>query len=123
MKDAPSFWPHSSRDKDVIMPFKSEAQRRLLWAKHPEIAKRWAHEYPGQHDLPYRAKKKKGEKKGEDIISIAATMMLKAAGSVPHGPMSRTQWLAAPAEVPYPDSVSRPEAPMDDLDKGRFPWL
>lgn len=28
------------------MPFKSEKQRRLLWAKHPEIAKRWAHEYP-----------------------------------------------------------------------------
>lgn len=28
------------------MPFKSEAQRRFLFAKHPTIAKRWAHEYP-----------------------------------------------------------------------------
>jgi len=28
------------------MPFKSEAQRKLLWAKHPEIAKAWAH---GKH--------------------------------------------------------------------------
>lgn len=27
------------------MPFQSEAQRRFLWAKHPEVAKRWAHEY------------------------------------------------------------------------------
>jgi len=26
------------------MPFKSEKQRRFMWAKHPQIAKRWAHE-------------------------------------------------------------------------------
>lgn len=38
-------------------PFKSEAQRRFLWAKHPSIAKRWAHEFPGQHDLPEHVKK------------------------------------------------------------------
>jgi hypothetical protein len=34
------------------MPFVSEAQRRFMWKNHPEIARRWAHEYPGQHDLP-----------------------------------------------------------------------
>jgi hypothetical protein len=34
------------------VPFQSEAQRRFMWAKHPEIAKRWAHEYPGQKNLP-----------------------------------------------------------------------
>jgi hypothetical protein len=28
-----------------IMPFKSESQRKFLWAKHPEIAKKWAHKY------------------------------------------------------------------------------
>ena len=27
------------------MPFKSEKQRRYLWAKHPEIAKRWTKKY------------------------------------------------------------------------------
>lgn len=27
------------------MPFQSEKQRRYLWMHHPEIAKRWAHEY------------------------------------------------------------------------------
>ena len=37
------------------MPFKSEKQRRFLWAKHPEIAKRWADEYPGQKNLPMYA--------------------------------------------------------------------
>lgn len=35
------------------MPFKSEKQRRLLWAKHPEIAEKWAHEGPNK-GLPMR---------------------------------------------------------------------
>jgi len=26
------------------MPFKSEKQRKFLWARHPEIAKRWSAE-------------------------------------------------------------------------------
>lgn len=26
------------------MPFKSEGQRRFMWAKHPEIARRWSKE-------------------------------------------------------------------------------
>lgn len=37
------------------MPFKSEKQRRYLWLKHPDIAKRWAKEYPGQKNLPLYA--------------------------------------------------------------------
>jgi hypothetical protein len=40
------------------MPFVSEAQRRYLWMHHPSVAKRWAHEHPGQHDLPYHKRKK-----------------------------------------------------------------
>lgn len=27
------------------MPFKSEKQRRFLWAKHPEIAEKWTKKY------------------------------------------------------------------------------
>ena len=27
------------------MPFRSEKQRRYLWLKHPEIARRWSKEY------------------------------------------------------------------------------
>lgn len=27
------------------MPFRSEKQRRFMWAKHPKIAKRWTKEY------------------------------------------------------------------------------
>lgn len=45
------------------MPFKSEKQRRFLWAAHPDIAKRWAHEYPKSNKgLPMYARKKKDEK-------------------------------------------------------------
>ena len=41
------------------MPFQSEAQRRFMYAKHPEIAKRWSREYPDQGKLP--AHKKQAE--------------------------------------------------------------
>jgi hypothetical protein len=40
------------------MPFKSESQRRFLWANHPDIAKKWAHEYPNQKHLPKHKSKK-----------------------------------------------------------------
>lgn len=47
------------------MPFQSEAQRRFLFANHPDIAKRWAREYPGQHNLPYHKRDmKKAIKRG-----------------------------------------------------------
>jgi hypothetical protein len=38
------------------MPFQSEAQRRFMYAKHPEIARRWSAEYPNQGPLPARVK-------------------------------------------------------------------
>lgn len=54
------------------MPFKSEKQRRFMWAEHPEIAKRWAHEYPKSNKgLPMYADKKDDEKKAA-LNSLAA---------------------------------------------------
>jgi hypothetical protein len=41
------------------MPFKSEKQQRFLWSQHPDIAQRWADEYPGQKNLPTYAHGKK----------------------------------------------------------------
>jgi len=38
------------------MPFKSESQRKFMFAKHPEIAKRWSKEYPNQKNLPEKLK-------------------------------------------------------------------
>jgi len=36
------------------MPYKSDAQRRFMHARHPEIAARWDREYPNQGNLPER---------------------------------------------------------------------
>jgi len=40
------------------MPFRSKAQRRLLFAKHPALARKWAAEYGTQKDLPEHVKKR-----------------------------------------------------------------
>ena len=41
-----------------IMPFRSQQQRKFLYANHPEIAKRWEKETPDKK-LPKKLKKKK----------------------------------------------------------------
>ena len=53
------------------MPFVSEAQRRLLRAKYPEIAKRWEEHTPKDAKLPERVdrKRKKSERKSRSIYS------------------------------------------------------
>ena len=42
------------------MPFKSVKQRKFLWAKHPDIAKRWTEEY-GSEVERIKSKKEKKE--------------------------------------------------------------
>ena len=39
------------------MPFESQAQRRFMYAKHPEMAKRWQKHTPKGADLPEHVKK------------------------------------------------------------------
>jgi len=46
------------------MPFKSQAQRRMMFAKHPGIAKRWAEHTPDMKGLPEKVGKGKRKKKG-----------------------------------------------------------
>ena len=54
------------------MPFKSEKQRRFLWAEHPEIAKKWADKYPASNKgLPMYADDKKKEKAARlDVLGL-----------------------------------------------------
>jgi hypothetical protein len=40
------------------MPFKSEQQRKYLWARHPEIAKRWTKEYGSKIEIMKKRAKK-----------------------------------------------------------------
>ena len=41
------------------MPFKSKAQQKLMFAKHPEMAKEMASKTPNMKALPERKNKKK----------------------------------------------------------------
>jgi len=41
------------------MPFKSKAQRKYLFAKHPKIARRWAKHTPKGAKLPARVKRRR----------------------------------------------------------------
>lgn len=44
------------------MPFKSKAQRRFMYAKHPKMAEEWEDKTPKGKKLPEKIKKK-GKKK------------------------------------------------------------
>ena len=41
------------------MPFKSIRQRKYLWAKHPEIARKWTDKYGSKIKKTRRSAKKK----------------------------------------------------------------
>jgi hypothetical protein len=45
------------------MPFKSKAQARYMFARHPEIALEFAHKTKSIKKLPEHSKKKKGKRK------------------------------------------------------------
>jgi hypothetical protein len=40
------------------MPFRSKSQMRLLYAKHPEVAKRWSKKYGQPKNLPEHVSRK-----------------------------------------------------------------
>lgn len=44
------------------MPFKSKAQQKFMFAKHPQIAKRWADKYGVPESLPEKLSKLKKRK-------------------------------------------------------------
>jgi hypothetical protein len=52
----------------IVVPFKSEKQERFMWARHPDIARRWVDEYGSV--LGKMAKKhgdkRRGERRGKD---------------------------------------------------------
>jgi hypothetical protein len=101
------------------MPFESEAQRRFLWAKHPEIAERWAHEYPGQHDLPYHKKKK--HKKAAHFLTHflkpAAYQVATGMGaSLPAMPALRPAASAAGPSMPQANALIPPGQPGSNQD-------
>lgn len=48
----------------LIMPFRSQKQRKFLWANHPEIARRWSKDYGSTPlSVAYERKRKNRKKK------------------------------------------------------------
>jgi hypothetical protein len=45
------------------MPFKSEAQRKWMYANDPKMAEKWEGETPKSKKLPKKVKKKSGKKR------------------------------------------------------------
>lgn len=45
------------------MPFKSEDQRRYLWAKHPDITRRWSKKYGSNIQKVARKRLRERQKK------------------------------------------------------------
>jgi hypothetical protein len=65
------------------MPFRSEKQRRYLWATNSDIARRWAHEYPeSNRNLPTYARPKSEGKKTKDRTEKGQVMHKKKAALV-----------------------------------------
>ena len=50
------------------MPYKSQAQRKYMHLKHPEIAKRWDREFPNQKRLPLHVKHRKTKPKLNIVV-------------------------------------------------------
>lgn len=58
------------------MPFQSEKQRRFLWAKHPDIAKRWADKYPQSNkNLPMYSDEKDQSEKDAALGALSAALV------------------------------------------------
>lgn len=47
------------------MPFKSQAQRKWMYANKPQMAKRWEKETPKSKKLPKRVSKKSSNRKSK----------------------------------------------------------
>ena len=52
-------FPREERGGGEIMPFRSVKQRKYMWARHPEIAKRWTKKYGSKIVKKKKTKRKK----------------------------------------------------------------
>lgn len=50
------------------MPFKSEKQRKFMWAKHPDIARRWEDEYGAEALVKKKHAKDEGKKRVKRVM-------------------------------------------------------
>lgn len=58
-----------------INPFKSEAQRKWMWATDPEMAKEWEKETPDDKDLPKKTKTIRVNGLAEGVVPMATVVL------------------------------------------------
>lgn len=96
------------------MPFKSKAQQRFMFAKHPKMAREWAHETDDIKSLPEKVKKEKTSMQLSDrSVEAFFSELGKIANAM--GDLTRTT-LRATARP-----VSKVLTPMPALRKGVHP--
>lgn len=92
------------------MPFKSEAQRRYMWAQHPRMAREWQEKTPKNADLPEHVRPKK------------ATLEKTAEPPPPEG-VSPADWdrqlsAGGKIEMEHKDTIksvkARPDIPVEE---------
>jgi hypothetical protein len=59
------------------VPFESEAQRKYLFATHPEIARRWAKLTPKSKKLPKHKRKEAKKKSGSALHKKPRRLMAR----------------------------------------------
>jgi hypothetical protein len=106
------------------MPFKSEKQRRFLWAEHPEIAKRWAHKYPESNKgLPmYADKKDDTDKKAAlDVLARAVSSFNQTRAFPNNGEINGANAKKANSGMIYIDvpQGDKPTYAGEDREKGK----
>jgi hypothetical protein len=111
------------------MPFKSDAQRRWMYANHPAMAKRWQEHTPKGKDLPeHVSKKKKRKKKGhkkkaEDARSVILALLQRMQGGeslsdILEGLKTKDPEVVIPGlDVDTPLAGAKMEAEGSDMDK------
>lgn len=97
------------------MPFKSKAQARMMFARHPRMAKRWAEETPDMAALPDKKKRPKNESAGITVSRsvlqrIVFEELLRATGRLSE---------AADDEEEAPEGKKEPK--LADASKGKGP--
>lgn len=92
----------------IKIPFKSEAQRKFMWAKHPGIARRWAHEKGTKNKgLPKHKRSRKHKQKGNKLklligLTAGALAVSSAAFAAEYATVTGYTQFSAPAnQVDY----------------------
>lgn len=115
----------------ALNPFRSEAQRRFMFAQHPEIAKRWAAEHPASAagGLPEYAGNAAPGSKFQEFLHPRLRGKFRDKGGVrfPTGAPGAQSSTTDPGEAPHgqPGHTAQhpavaPAGPVASIDKG---WL